>query len=59
MSGNFLNYTPELRAIHHIGYEDVAADRQGVTDAWTSEKVKAAIEEYGVQSISYKDLKSK
>lgn len=25
--------TPELRAIHHIGYEDVATDRQGVTDS--------------------------
>ena len=51
--------TPELRAIHHIGYEDVAIDRQGVTDTWTSEKVKAAIREYGIQLISYKDLKSK
>jgi len=51
--------TPELRAIHHIGYEDVARDRQGVTDTWTNEKVKAAIRQYGVQLISYKDLKSK
>lgn len=51
--------TPELRAIYHIGYEDVAIDRQGVTDTWTSEKVKAAIREYGIQLISYKDLKSK
>src|SRR4030095_13536363 len=24
--------TPEVRAIHHIGYENVAIDRQGVTD---------------------------
>lgn len=51
--------TPELRAIHHIGYEDVARDRQGVTDTWTNEKVKAAIRQYGVQLISYRDLKSK
>lgn len=50
--------SPELRAIHHIGYEDVATDRQGVTDLWTSEKVKAAIREYGVELISYKDLKA-
>lgn len=49
--------TPELRAIHHIGYENVAEDRQGVTDTWTSDKVKAAIKEYGVELISYKDLK--
>ena len=47
----------ELRAIHHVGYEDVAADRQGVTDLWTNEKVKAAIRKNGVQLISYKDLK--
>ena len=33
--------TPELRAIHHIGYEDVAADRQGVTDVWTDPRVRA------------------
>lgn len=51
--------SPELRAIHHIGYEDVAIDRQGVTDTWTSEKVKAAIREYGIELISYKDLKKK
>lgn len=51
--------SPELRAIHHIGYEDVAIDRQGVTDTWTSEKVKAAIREYEIELISYKDLKKK
>lgn len=48
--------SPELRAIHHIGYEDVAVDRQGVTDTWTSDEVKAAIKRYDVQLISYKDL---
>lgn len=48
--------SPELRAIHHIGYEDVAVDRQGVTDLWTSGKVKAAIREYGIELISYRDL---
>jgi hypothetical protein len=48
--------SPELRAIYHIGYEDVATDRQGVTDTWTSEKVKAAIRKYGIKLISYKDL---
>jgi chitin disaccharide deacetylase len=49
--------TPELRAIHHIGYENVAVDRQGVTDAWTSPRVKAAIKARGIQLISYRDLK--
>ena len=46
----------ELRAISHIGYEHVAADRQGVTDLFTSEKVKAAIREAKIELISYKDL---
>lgn len=48
--------TPELRAIHHIGYENVAADRQGVTDAWTNSKVKDTIKKRGIKLISYKDL---
>ncbi len=48
--------SPELRAIHHIGYEDVAIDRQGVTDTFTSEKVKAAIKQYGIELVSYKDV---
>lgn len=48
--------TPELRAIHHIGYENVAEDRQGVTDAYTSARVKAAIAAKGMQLIGYRDL---
>jgi hypothetical protein len=48
---------PELRAIHHIGYEDVATDRQGVTDAWTDPRVKALIRERGIQLIGYRDLR--
>lgn len=51
--------SPELRAIHHVGYEDVATDRQGVTDLWTSEKVKAAIKRNGIELISYRDLKAR
>ena len=46
----------ELQAIHHIGYEDVAADRQGVTDLFTSAKVKAAIKDKKIVLIGYKDL---
>ena len=49
--------SPELRAIHHIGYENVSADRQGVTTAWTDPKVKDAIKKLGIQLISYADLK--
>lgn len=49
--------TPELRAIHHIGYENVATDRQGVTDLWTNARVKEMIKKKGIQLVSYKDLK--
>jgi predicted glycoside hydrolase/deacetylase ChbG (UPF0249 family) len=51
--------TPELRAIHHIGYEDVATDRQGVTSLWIDPEVKAIIKNRGIQLISYKYLKDK
>lgn len=51
--------SPELRAIHHIGYEDVATDRQGVTSLWTSPQIKEAITRRGIQLISYKDLGAK
>ncbi|WP_276483698.1 polysaccharide deacetylase family protein [Paraflavitalea pollutisoli] len=47
----------ELQAIHHIGYENVAADRQGVTDLWTDPAIKALIRERKIQLISYADLK--
>ena len=47
--------TPEMQAVYHIGYEDVANDRQGVTDLFTSAKVRMAIEERGIKLISYND----
>jgi len=49
--------TPELRAIGHLGYEHVANDRDGVTKAFTSKKVKEIIERKGIELISYRDLK--
>jgi predicted glycoside hydrolase/deacetylase ChbG (UPF0249 family) len=49
--------TPELQAIHHIGYENVAEDRQGVTDVWTDKEIMAIIKQKGIQLISYQDLK--
>jgi predicted glycoside hydrolase/deacetylase ChbG (UPF0249 family) len=47
---------PEVQAIHHIGYENVATDRQGVTEMWTDRKVKAAIKALGIELISYASL---
>jgi predicted glycoside hydrolase/deacetylase ChbG (UPF0249 family) len=46
----------ELKAVYHIGYENVAADRQGVTDVFTSTEVKAFIKQKEIHLISYKDL---
>jgi predicted glycoside hydrolase/deacetylase ChbG (UPF0249 family) len=46
----------ELRAVWHIGYENVAEDRQGVTDVFTSDKVKQKIKEKNIKLISYRDL---
>lgn len=45
----------ELRAIYHIGYENVASDRQGVTDLYTNPAVREAIQKKGIELISYAD----
>jgi hypothetical protein len=50
---------PEMRAMGHKGYENVAEDRAGVTFALTSPKVKKAVQERGVKLIGYADLKPK
>lgn len=47
----------ELKAVYHIGYEDVATDRQGVTDLYTNQKVKAKMKEKGILLIGYRELK--
>ncbi|MES2797193.1 MAG: ChbG/HpnK family deacetylase [Bacteroidota bacterium] len=47
----------EVKAIHHIGYENVATDRQGVVDLWTNPKIRALIDQLGIELISYADLK--
>ena len=47
----------ELQAIYHKGYENVATDRQGVTDTFTDASVKKVIIDKGIQLIGYKDLK--
>jgi hypothetical protein len=49
----------ELKAIYHIGYENVAEDRQGVTNLFTSEKVREAVWRKGVLLIGYNELSKK
>jgi hypothetical protein len=51
--------TPEMRATGHVGYEQVAVDRQGVTDAWTSPAVKEIVKRRGIELIGYRDLARK
>ncbi len=49
--------TAEMGAIGHKGYEDVAKDRDAVTEVFTSDKVKGAVKRLGIKLISYSDLK--
>ena len=48
--------TPEMRTIGHKGYENVAADREGVSQAFTSAAVKEVIRRRGIQLLSYGDV---
>ena len=51
--------TSEMRNIGHKGYENVAADRAGVTRAFLSPKVKEVIERRKIRLIGYADLGAK
>lgn len=48
--------TAEMRNIGHKGYENVAADRAGVTNAFISPKVKEVIARRKITLLSYADL---
>lgn len=48
--------TPEMRAMGHKGYWNVAKHRDAVTRAFTSAKVKKVIEKRKIELISYNDL---
>ncbi len=48
--------TPEMRAMGHKGYEGVAADRAGVTQAFTSDRVKEVVRRRSIKLISHLDL---
>lgn len=47
---------PEMRSIGHEGYWNVAAHRDAVTKAFTSDKVKKTVKKLGIKLISYGDL---
>lgn len=46
----------EMQTVMHIGYEDVAIDRQGVTDLLKSPEVRKAIEDRGIRLIDFNYL---
>jgi predicted glycoside hydrolase/deacetylase ChbG (UPF0249 family) len=48
--------TPEMQALGHKGYWEVAAHRAGVTKSFTSPRVKEVIQKRGIQLVSYRDL---
>jgi hypothetical protein len=48
--------TTEIRGMGHLGYENVAEDREGVTRAFTSPKVMEAVRRRGIRLISYGEL---
>lgn len=46
----------EIQTVGHIGYEWVAEDRQGVTDLFTSPRIKSAIADKNIELITYNEL---
>jgi len=48
--------TPEMQAMGHKGYWEVASHREGVTKSFTSPKVKEVIKRRGIQLVSYRDM---
>jgi len=46
----------EMKAIWHIGYENVSEDRQGVVDLFTNPRVKEIIKERDIKLVSYGDV---
>jgi chitin disaccharide deacetylase len=49
--------TPEMRALGHLGYQNVWADRLGVTAAFTSPKVQQIVKDRAITLIGYDKLK--
>ena len=47
---------PEMQALGHVGYRNVASHRDSVTKAFTSSKVRQVIEERNIRLIAYRDI---
>jgi len=45
--------TEEMQDVYHIGYDDVAVDRQGVLDLFTSERIRQTLAEKRIELVSY------
>ena len=50
---------PEMQAIGHPGYENVAADRSANVEMWTSPKVREVITRRNIKLTNYKELTKK
>ncbi len=46
----------EMQTVGHTGYENVAEDRQGVTNLLTSARVRQAVKDRDIELINYNDL---
>lgn len=47
---------PEMRAIYHPGYENVAADRDAVRQAWCSPRVLKIVKRRNIRLAGYREL---
>ncbi len=47
----------ETRSVHHVGYENVGADRDAETKALTNPEITALIKELGIEVIGYDDVR--
>jgi predicted glycoside hydrolase/deacetylase ChbG (UPF0249 family) len=50
--------TPEMRGFGHKGYERVAADRAGVTQAYLSARVREVIDRRGIELVGFPGIPS-
>jgi predicted glycoside hydrolase/deacetylase ChbG (UPF0249 family) len=50
---------PEMQAMGHRGYENVAADRSANVEMWTSPRVREVIARRGIKLTNYRELTKK